>query len=108
MVLSSSNGNVTLFFYSGVIHESIFPHTLQQKWSGGKEAQIYTRDIRFQGSIPIRSWGECLLAAVYLINRMSSSVWQGLSPYKVFHKIAPKLDHLRTIGYLCYATKLVK
>ncbi|XP_015057608.1 uncharacterized protein LOC107003863 [Solanum pennellii] len=39
--------------------------------------------------------------------KMPTGLLQGLSPYEVFHKITPQLDHLRTIGCLCYATKSV-
>lgn len=58
------------------------------------------RVIRFQGCIPIRFWGECVLANVYLINRLPTDVLQGQLPYVVFHGHQPNLDHIRTIGCL--------
>ncbi|XP_075096392.1 uncharacterized protein LOC142174489 [Nicotiana tabacum] len=62
------------------------------------------RTLRFQGGIPLHFWGDCVLAAVYLINRLPSSVLNGKSPYEVFHKSPPSLLHLRVIGCLCFAT----
>ncbi|XP_019236310.1 PREDICTED: uncharacterized protein LOC109216595 [Nicotiana attenuata] len=62
------------------------------------------RAFRFQGSIPLQFWGDCVLAAAYLINRLTSSVLAGKSPYEVFHKRAPNMTHLRTIGCLWFAT----
>ena len=101
----------TLFTSLGIVHESSCPHTPQQNGVVERKHRHIlevARALRFQGSIPIKFWGECVLAAVYLINRMPTSVLQGRSPYEVFHKTKPQLDHLRTIGCLCYATKAVK
>lgn len=39
---------------------------------------------------------------------MPTEVLKGQSPYEVFNKEMPQLEYLRTIGYLCYATNLVK
>lgn len=64
------------------------------------------RAIRFQGHIPIKFWGECVLAAVYLINRLPTSVLKGKSPHELFHGHKANVEHLRTIGCLCYATRL--
>lgn len=46
-----------------------------------------------------------MTTTVYLINRMPKSVLQGKSPYEMFHGIQSVLDHLRTIGCLCYITR---
>ncbi|XP_049386222.1 uncharacterized protein LOC125850410 [Solanum stenotomum] len=95
----------------GIIHESSCPHTPQQ--NGVVERKYrhileVARALRFQGSITIRFWGESVTTAVYLINMMLTEVLQEQSPYQVFHSTMPKLDHLRTMGCLGYATTLVK
>ena len=100
-----------LFEKLGVIRESSCPHTPQQNGVVERKHRHIlevARALRFQGSLPIRFWGECVLAAVYLINRMPTSVVNGQSPFEIFHGMHPDLSHLRTIGCLCYATKLVK
>ncbi|XP_019232006.1 PREDICTED: uncharacterized protein LOC109212783 [Nicotiana attenuata] len=61
-----------------------------------------TRAIRFQANIPIKIWGHCVLAAIYIINRLPSSVI-GVSPFEKLYKRKPSLIHLRVIGCLCYA-----
>ncbi|XP_019244427.1 PREDICTED: uncharacterized protein LOC109224294 [Nicotiana attenuata] len=61
-----------------------------------------TRAIRFQANIPMKFWGHCVLAVVYIINRLPSSVI-GVSPFKKLYKRKPSLIHLRVIGCLCYA-----
>lgn len=62
-----------------------------------------TRAIRFQGHIPIRFWGYCVLAAAYLINRMPSSVLANMSPYEKLYGKKPSLKHLKVLGCLCFS-----
>ncbi|KAH0706124.1 hypothetical protein KY289_011200 [Solanum tuberosum] len=76
--------------------------------AGYRHISEVARAIRFQGGIPIKFWGECVLAAVYLINRLPTPTLNGKSPYEIFYKKKPSLDHLRNIGCLCFATTLVR
>lgn len=45
-------------------------------------------------------------SAVYLINMISSTALSGKSPFEVFYDRKPNLQHLRFLGYLCYATRI--
>lgn len=60
---------------------------------------------RFQGSIPFKLCEHCVLGVIYLMNRLSSKVLNGKSPYELFHVCRGTIDHFRTLGCLCYAKK---
>ena len=45
------------------------------------------RALRFQGNLPIGFWGECILGAVYLINRTPSRLLANKTPYLGYHQI---------------------
>ncbi|XP_070005086.1 uncharacterized protein [Nicotiana sylvestris] len=62
------------------------------------------RALRFQAHVPLKFWGECVLTAAFIINRLPSSVLSGKSPYELFYGQPHSLTHLKVFGYLCYAT----
>ena len=65
---------------------------------------IVARALLFQANLPLSFWGECVLTAVYLINRLPTPLLSNQSPYERLYSRSPKLDHLRVFGCLCYAT----
>ncbi|XP_009767767.1 uncharacterized protein [Nicotiana sylvestris] len=104
------NANCSQIFQSlGIIHQRTCVHTPQQNGVAKRKhkhiLEIATT-IRFQGAISLKFWGHYVIAIAYLINRMPFVALQGKSPYEVFHKWKPNLQHLRTIGCLCFAKTL--
>ena len=87
-----------LFTSLGIIHHRRCIHTPQQNGiAERKHKHIHdvARAIRFQGYIPIRFWGHCILKAAYIINLLPTPVLHGKFPHEAFHKTKPTLQHLR-------------
>lgn len=63
------------------------------------------RSLRFQASLSIKFWGDCVLTAAHLINRTPSSVLDGYTPYEMLFIKKPLYASLRIFGCLCYAHK---
>ncbi|KAI3781841.1 hypothetical protein L2E82_11867 [Cichorium intybus] len=97
------------FFESkGILHQTSCVHTPQQnEIVERKHSQILnvSRSLLFQSNLPLKYWGEAVLTSVFLINRIPSSVLNGLSPFELVYKRPPKLDFLRIFGCLCIATR---
>lgn len=115
-ILRSDNG--TEFFNEkvssllnlyGVIHHHSCVETPQQNGRAERKHRhllSVARSLRFQASLPIHFWGDCLLTATYLINITPSAILGYISPYEALYHKAPLYSHLRSFGCLCYASTL--
>ncbi|KAJ9538497.1 LOW QUALITY PROTEIN: hypothetical protein OSB04_031230 [Centaurea solstitialis] len=60
------------------------------------------RALRFEANLPTTFWGECVLMATYIINRIPSKVINDKTPYEVLFGRLPEYDHMRVFGCLAY------
>ncbi|KAG7537940.1 Reverse transcriptase RNA-dependent DNA polymerase [Arabidopsis suecica] len=108
--IRSDNGSeflslTTYFLEKGIHHETSCVGTPQQNGRVERKHRHLlnvARAIMFEGHLPIEFWGECALAAAYLINRTPSVIIHGKTPYEVLYGEKPSYDHLRVIGCVCY------
>ncbi|XP_019251164.1 PREDICTED: uncharacterized protein LOC109230088 [Nicotiana attenuata] len=87
-----------MFKKYGIIHQTSCAYTPQQNGIAERKHRHIlevTRAIRFQAEIPIRFWGHCVTAAVYLINRLPSTVINNKTPYERLYQKPPSYTHLR-------------
>lgn len=61
------------------------------------------RALRFQASIPLKFWGECVTIVVYFLNSLPSKLLLYKSSFEMLH-LHPSLSHIKTFGCLWYAS----
>lgn len=79
-------GQLQLFYQSkGIQHQSSCVNTPKQNGVAERKHRHLletTRALFFQSKVPIQFWGECVLCAAHIINRMPLSVLRNDSPYE--------------------------
>lgn len=87
-----NNSIGTLFQNQGIIHESSCVYSPQQNGIAERKNRHLlevTRALLFHHNVPKQFWGEALLTATFLINRLPSKVLNLLSPVDLIKQIYP-------------------
>ncbi|KAJ0457905.1 putative RNA-directed DNA polymerase [Helianthus annuus] len=101
----TSNSMIDFYNKNGILLETTCPHTPQQNGVvERKHGHLLetARTLRFEANVPKRFWGECVLTAMYIINRLPSKVIKNKTPYELVWNQRPKYNHLKVFGCLAY------
>lgn len=83
------NTEATNFFKTkGIVHQKTCPYTPQQNGvveRKHKHLLETARALLFQSKLPVKYWGECILCATYIINRLPSTVLNQKCPYEILY-----------------------
>ncbi|CAL1391749.1 unnamed protein product [Linum trigynum] len=61
------------------------------------------RSLMFHANLSVRFWGECVLTAAYLINRLPLVPLSQKTPFEILLGRVPAYTHIRSFGCLVYA-----
>lgn len=57
------------------------------------------RSLRFQSGLTLKYWTDCIMTAIYLINRIPTPLFANKSPFEILFQKSPSYAHLKVFGF---------
>ncbi|KAK9681574.1 hypothetical protein RND81_10G012100 [Saponaria officinalis] len=95
-----------LFEENGILHQTSIVDRPQQNGvveRNHRHLLEMRRALRFHSGLTLEYWGDCVLTAAHLINRIPSSVNKNQTPYEVIYGKAAYYGELKVFGCLVMA-----
>lgn len=90
---------------NGIIHKTSCTYTPQQNGVAerkNRHLMEVARSMMFHTNFPKKLWGDAVVTACYLINRIPTKILHDQSPFEVLTNTKPSIDHLRVFGCVCF------
>ncbi|KAF7840931.1 BURP domain-containing protein BNM2A-like [Senna tora] len=96
-----------LFKENGIIHQKTCVYTPQQNGVMERKHRHLAQTARallFHAGLSSKFWGEAMLTATYIINKLPTRVLNWKCPFEVLMNKVPKYSLMKVFGCLAYAT----
>ena len=96
---------LTFLAEQGTLSEFSCPGTSQQNGRAERKHRHILDSVRamlISSSCPEHAWGEAVLTAVHVINRLPSIVLSNISPFERLYNTAPDYNSLKVFGCVCF------
>ncbi|KAL1217248.1 Retrovirus-related Pol polyprotein from transposon TNT 1-94 [Cardamine amara subsp. amara] len=90
---------------NGIVHQTSCAYTPQQNGVAerkNRHLMEVARAMMFDRSVPKTFWGDAVMTACHLINRLPMRNLEDRSLYEVLYNTKPIIDHLRVFGSVCF------
>ena len=90
---------------NGILHQTSCPHSPQQNGVSERKHRYIVEtglSLLYRSHLPYNYWSYAFTTAVFLINKLPSSVLSFKSPWEVLYSKPPPLKALKAFGCACY------
>ena len=104
----TSNDFNQLLAADGTVHQSSCTDTPQQNGVAERKHRHImetARSLLLSAQVPNMFWGEAVLTAAYVINRIPTAYTDGKSPYEMLFGKLPDYSKLKVFGCTCFVLK---